>query len=177
VAGPAGELGLRHQQLRRRVSDRRRAAAEVPDTDAGRSPALHALIEATDELLAFEDRLPVLLDLPARATSVQLVRAGAFATALGAVLVGIAIWRDVLGPAWIAAVLVLLLAVVRLLVMPIAPAASGHRRQRYAALVCGGAGLLLVPLVMALGWWAGLLALAVLGVSLAAVLDVLSGRA
>lgn len=149
--------------------------AEVPDADAGRSAALHALIEATDELLAFEDRLPVLLDLPARATSVQLVRAGALATALGAALVGIAIWRDVLGWAWIAAVLVLLLTAVRLLAMPIAPAAGGHRRQRYAALVCGGAGLLLVPLVMALGWLAGLLALAVVGVSLVALLDGLPG--
>jgi hypothetical protein len=171
-----GELGLRHQRLRREVGDRRRTAAELPDADAGRAPALHALIEATDELLAFEDRLPVLLDLPARAFSVQLVRAGVAATALGAVLVGIGIWRDVLAPAWIVALLALLVAAVRLMAMPVAPAAAGHLRQRYSALVCGAAALLLVPLVTVFGWWAGLLALAAIGLALAAQLDRLPGR-
>jgi hypothetical protein len=177
VPPPQGELGLRHQQLRRLVNDRRRTAAALPETDAGRPAALHSLIEATDELLAFEDRLPVLLDLSARAWSVQLVRAGVVATVLGAVLVGLGIWQDVLSPAWVAALVALLLAAVRLLATPVAPAAAGHRRQRYSALACGAAGLLLVPAVMAFGWWAGLLALIVVGLSLAALLDGVPGRA
>jgi len=168
----ADGLELRYEQLRRLVLDRRQTAAELPYEHAHRSAALRALIEATDELLVFEDRLPVLLDQSSRALSVRLVRAGTLATALGAALAGLGIWRSVLAPWWIAAIIVLLLAAVRLVTLTIAPAAAArHRRQRYSALACGTAGLLLVPMVVLLGWWAGLLALVVLGLAQAALLD------
>jgi hypothetical protein len=179
MADPSQIDGLEqhYDDLRAAVRDRRLAALELPDDHDGRSAALRGLIEATDELLGFTDRLPVLLDQAARAQSVQLVRAGTAATALGAVLVGLGVWRGVLAPWWIAAIVLLLVAAARLATMPIAPAAGAHRRQRYAAVIGGGAALLLLPLVAVFGWWAGLLALAVLGLAQAALLAAEQGWA
>jgi len=170
-------LERHYDDLRELVRDRRQVALELPDDHDGRPAALRGLIEATDELLGFADRLPVLLDQAARAQSVRLVRAGTAATALGAVLVGLGVWRGALAPWWIAAIVALVPAAARLATMTIAPAAGAHRPQRYAALACGGAALLLLPLVAVLGWWAGLLALAAAGVAQASLFAGQRGRA
>jgi hypothetical protein len=173
MSGPLDdEHELRYEELRLAVYERRRAAAEVDQSDPRRGAAIQDLIEAADELLRFEDRLPVLLDLPARALSVQVVRAAALAALLGAVLTGLGIWRELMARGWLVAVLVAMFAAGRLITVKVAPAAGRHRRQRWAAGSCGGAALLLAPVEVVFGWWAGLLALLVLVVALAVLLEV-----
>jgi len=170
-AGRADEHELRFEELRLAVLERRRAALELEQGDPRRAAALQELIDTTDELLRFEDRLPVLLDLPARALSVQVVRAGALAALLGGLLTGVGIWRALLGLGWLVALLVQLFAAGRLVTLPVAPAAGRHRRQRLVAATCGAAALLLAPVEAVFGWWAGLAALGVLLVALAVLLE------
>jgi lysylphosphatidylglycerol synthetase-like protein (DUF2156 family) len=149
-------------------------AVHEPDHDV--RGQLCALIDATDELLAFEDRLPVLADLPARALSVQVVGAAALAILLGGVLIGLGIWRDLLAVWWLPVLLGQLAAAVRVGTLPVAPAAGEHRRQRYAALAAGVAGLLIGPLAAVNGWLIGLLAVIALAVALVVLLDLRRGR-
>jgi len=149
---PANELERRYQELRLRVQQHHDTVAGLDDEDDALAPAVTRLVEAADELLAFEDRLPVLRDQAARALSVQVVRAAALAALLGGVLLGLGIWRDALGAGWIPAVLVTALAALRIVTLTVEPAAGGHRRQRYVAAACGAAGLVIGP-VAVLFWW------------------------
>lgn len=149
---PAGEHERHYQELRLRVEQHRAEVAGRDDEDAELDPAVDRLVGATDELLAFEDRLPVLRDLPARALSVQVVRAAGLAALLGGVLLGLGVWRDVLGGGWIPVVPITLLAALRIATLTVEPAVGRHRRQRYVAAACGAAGMLIGP-VAALSWW------------------------
>jgi hypothetical protein len=119
----------------------------------------------------------VLRDLPARASSVQVVRASALAVLLGAVLLGLGIWRDILAVWWLPVVLVLLPAAVRTATMGIAPAAGRHRRQRYAAAASGAAALLVAPVAAVFGWLPGLLCVVAFGVAASVLLELRWGRA
>lgn len=177
MIGPTrdGEHERRHQELRLRVRQRQAAVAELDDSAPEVGPAVARLVEAADELLAFEDRLPVLRDLPARAVSVQVVRAGALASLSGGVLLGLGIWRDVLGGGWLPVALITALAAWRMITLPVAPATGWHRRQRYAAAGCGGAGLLIGPAVVWWGWFTGLALAAVQVLCLAVLLELLLG--
>jgi hypothetical protein len=181
----AGEHERRYQELRLRVQQRRSAVAALdheaaaPEqrdaaTDgeaAGSAATVARLIAATDELLAFEDRLPVLRDLPARALSVQVVRASALAALLGGVLLGLGIWRGALGWGWLPVVLITLVAALRTATLSVAPAAGGHRRQRYAAAVCGAAALLIGPGAAISGWPFGLVCAVVHALALGVLLE------
>jgi len=167
----AAEHERRYQELRLRVQQRHAQAGVLGDDDPGLQPAVTALVEAADELLAFTDRLPVLRDLPARALSVQVVRAGALAALLGGGLLALGIWRLGLGPGWSAIIVITLLAALRAATLPVAPAAGEHRRQRYAAAGCGAAALLIAPAVVWWGWFAGLAFAAVHALCLAVLLE------
>lgn len=175
--GRAGEHDRRYQELRLRVEQRRAAVAGLDEADPGLNPAVDGLIDATDELLAFEDRLPVLRDLPARAVSVQVVRAAALAALLGGVLLGLGIWRDVLGGGWLPVLLVTVLAAARMATLRVEPAAGRHRRQRYLAAGCGAAGMLTGPVAVFSGWLAALLVFGVHLGCLAVLLDLPRERA
>jgi hypothetical protein len=169
----SGEPERRYQELRFRVQQRHAALTRIEEagdetgsgTDHGtgggdhdeRDEAVDLLVEAVDEWLAFTDRLPVLHDLPARAVSVQVVRASALAAGLGVTILGLGIWRGALGWGWLPVLLVVLVAVLRLGTLRVAPATEGHRRQRYTAAVCGGAALLVGPVTVLAGWPFGLL--------------------
>lgn len=167
----AGEYESRYQELKLQVEQRHAAVTAMDVEDAGAGPAVDALVAATDELLAFEDRLPVLRDLPARALSVQMVRAGALAAVLGGVLLALGIWRDVLGWGWLPIALLTVPATLRMATLPVAPAAGAHRRQRYVATGCGGAGLLIGPVAVWWGWPAGLGCALVHALGLAVLLE------
>lgn len=167
----AGAHERRYQELRLRVQQRHAAVTGLGFEDAGLEPAVDALVAAADELLDFEDRLPVLRDLPARAMSVQVVRAGALAAGLGGVLLALGIWRDLLGWGWLPITLITVPATLRMATLVVAPAAGAHRRQRYAAAGCGGAGLLIGPAAHWWGWPAGLACAVVHAVCLAVLLE------
>ncbi|HEY6798191.1 MAG TPA: hypothetical protein VI248_26225 [Kineosporiaceae bacterium] len=145
--------------------------ADVEGLDERLLGAVDELIEATDAFLAFEDRLPVLRDVAARAWSVQIVRASAFAMLLGAVLLGLGMWRAILAVFWFPVLLVMLPAAARMAFMPVAPAAGRHRRQRWSALVGGAAALFLAPLAAVFGWLPGVACVAVLGVALTVLFE------
>jgi len=134
------------------------------------------LVEATDALLALEDRLPVLRDLPARASSVQVVRASALATLLGGVLLGLSLWHGALAFWWVPVLALMLPGAARLATLTVAPAAGRHRRQRWAAAVTGASALLAPPVAAVFGWLPGLACVAVLAAALAVVFDVRWGR-
>jgi hypothetical protein len=171
----ADEHELRHEELRLAVYERRRAAADLDASDDAGVPAVRRLIEAADELLAFEDRLPVLRDLPARALSVQTVRTAALACLLGGVLVVLGVWQGLLSRWWAFAVVLAAVAAVRLVTLTVAPALGGHRRQRWASACCGVAALVLAPADAVFGWAAGLAVFVVLAGGLAVVLDLRAG--
>jgi hypothetical protein len=134
------------------------------------------LIEATDAFLAFEERLPVLRDIPARAWSVQIVRASALAMLLGGVLLGLGIWRDILAVFWLPVLLIMLPASARMAFMAVAPAAGRHRRQRWAGLVSGAAALFMAPVAAVFGALPGVALVLVLAGALAVEFE-LRGRA
>jgi len=148
----------------------------VAEVDERLLAAVGGLVGATDELIAFGERLPVLTDLPARALSVQIVRAAALAVLLGAVLVGLGIWRGILGVWWAPVPLAMLPVAARTALMPVAPAAGRHRRQRYAAGVAGAAGLLVAPVSAVRGSLEGLVLLVVFAVATSVLLDLRRGR-
>jgi hypothetical protein len=166
-----GEHERRYQELRLRVQQRHSTLAGLDDEDDRLAAAVGELVEAADELLAFEDRLPVLQDLPARALSVHVVRAGALAALLGAVLLALGIWRDVLGWGWLPVIVLAVLAALRTATLSVAPAAGQHRRQRYLAAACGIGGLLTGPVAVFWGWPAGLACAAVQVACLAVLLE------
>lgn len=183
-----GEPERTYTELRERVRKCHQAVTERDSEEAGTTgeersaagsrfdEAVDLLVEATDHLLAFEDRLPVLKDLPARALSVQVVRAAALATGLGGLLVALGIWREVLAWWWAPGVMIAVVATVRMANLPVAPAAGKHRRQRYWAVVCGAAALLTGPAAALQGWLAGLACAAVHLLCLAVLLDLPRGR-
>jgi hypothetical protein len=138
--------------------------------------AVRELTETTDELLALGDRLPVLRDVPARAWSLQIVRASALAVLLGAVLLGLGIWQGILGVWWLPVVLAMVPAAVRMVLLGVAPAAGRHRRQRYAAAVTGAAALLVAPVAAVFGWPQGLLAVLAFGIGASVLLELRWGR-
>ena len=168
----------RYQELRLRVQQRHAAVRALADADEAAAvevaddevAAVEALVAATDQLLAFEDRLPVLRDLPARALSFQVVRASALATLLGGVLIVLGIWQGPLGWVWSPIVLVMAAAALRTATLPVAPAAGAHRRQRYVSAGCGATALLVGPAAM-WEWPAGLLLAVVHALCLAVLLE------
>jgi hypothetical protein len=187
----AAEQERRYEELRLRMRHQHTAVTNLADDsdaeltlDFGLAPAVEELVAATDDLLAFEDRLPVLLDLPARALSVQVVHASALAALLSGALIGLGIWRGVLGWGWLPIIMITELVALLTATLSVAPAAGEHRRQRYAAAGCGCAGLMIGPGAVWWGWFAGLtfaaiqlLCLAVLSARLLARLSaVLSAR-
>ena len=95
-AGRADEHELRFEELRLAVLERRRAALELEQGDPRRAAALQELIDTTDELLRFEDRLPVLLDLPARALSIEATLAGLATVIMAGMTAATAVWWGVL---------------------------------------------------------------------------------
>jgi len=64
----------------------------------------------------------------------------------------------------------------RTALLPVAPAAGRHRRQRYAAGVTGAAGLLVAPVSAVWGSLEGLVLVAVFGVAVSVLLDLRRGR-
>jgi len=147
------------------------------EPDAALVAAVDELTAATDAFLTLGDRLPVLRDVPARAWSVQIVRASAFAVLLGAVLLGLGIWRDILAVWWLPVLLAMLPAAVRMALIGVAPAAGRHRRQRYAAAVAGASALVVAPGAAVFGWPAGLGCAAVFVVAVSVLLELRWGRA
>jgi len=150
---------------------------DLLEPDGALVAAVGELTAATDEFLALGDRLPVLRDVPARAWSVQIVRASALAVLLGAVLLGLGIWREILGFWWLPALVAMVPVAVRTALLAVAPAAGRHRRQRYAAAVTGAAALLLAPAAAVFGWAAGLGCAAVFAVAVSVLLELRWGRA
>lgn len=151
-------------------------AEEDPDAIRELSRTLDELVTATDAMLALQDRLPVLRDVPARAWSVQIVRASALAVLLGAVLLGLGIWRDILGAGWLPVPLLMLPVAVRMALLTVAPASGRHRRQRYSAATCGAAALLVAPVAAVYGWLPGVCCVVVFAVALGVLLEVRWGR-
>ncbi|MDQ1290112.1 MAG: hypothetical protein QG622_3678 [Actinomycetota bacterium] len=176
----AGEPDRTYEELRDRVRaahdavtalDRDTAAPGDGEASARVTETVDLLVDATDQLLTFEDRLPVLRDLPARAFSVQVVRAATLAAALGGVLLVLGIWREVLVRWWAPAVLLAVVATSGLSTLSVAPAAGKHVRQRYLAAGCGIAGLLVGPVTVLQGWPAGIACAVVQTMCLTSLLD------
>ena len=149
------------------IRQRHEALAAIPSGDPGYPDAAGRVLDATFELIAFEERLPLLLDEPRRRGSLLAVRwAGRLAIAV-AVTLGLATI-----PGWVERWWLLLLVPMALLgaamqLVRVRPPGGRHRDQRTGALLIGLAAVP-VPLLATgvVSAWAvvGVIAVAAAGV-------------
>lgn len=118
---------------------------------------MDSLVAATRRLLAYEDQLPALLDGPARALTVQVVRASGGLATVGVAATVVCVLRGVLGWGWYLAAAAGLLVAVTLLIVPVRPAGARHRLQRWSALAGAVLTLSLAPTGLWVDPWAGVL--------------------
>jgi hypothetical protein len=108
----------------------------VPDSD-GYVNAAAKVLEATAELIEYEQRLPFLIDEPRHRLSVTVVRWSGIATAAVAGLLALATIPGWISWWWLALLLPVLLAGLRMLWLPVHPAGGPHEQQRVGAAVVG----------------------------------------
>lgn len=108
----------------------------VPDTE-GYARAAAQVLEATAELIEYEERLPLLIDEPRHRLSVAVVRWSGVATAAVAGLLALACIPGWIAPWWLALLLPIVLVGLRMLRLPVHPPGGPHAEQRVGAVVVG----------------------------------------
>jgi hypothetical protein len=106
----------------------------APDSD-GYVRAAAKVLEATAELIEYEGRLPLLIDEPRHRLSVAVVRWSGIATAAVAGLLALATVPGWISWWWLALLLPVLLAGLRMLWLPVHPPGGPHADQRIGAAV------------------------------------------
>jgi hypothetical protein len=128
--------------LQSRVRERLDALRPIPPGSEEYGPASDAVIEAATELIAYEERLPVLLDRAPRRLSLLIVRwSGVVTAAIGASL-GIAAVAGWSSRWWLLLVIPLIAAAATLLLMPVQPPQGEHLSLRPGALVVAAGALI-----------------------------------
>lgn len=105
----------------------------VPPDSREYPAAAAAVLQATAELIEYEERLPFLVDQEPHRTSVLVVRWCGWATAAVALLLTLAVAPGWVALPWLALLLPLLLLGARLPFMPLHPPGGRHERQRVGA--------------------------------------------
>ena len=108
----------------------------VPDSD-GYARAAAAVLEATAELIEYEERLPVLIDEPRYRLSITTVRWAGVVTAGVAVVLGLCVVPGWVSAWWLALLVPLLVVGLRMVWLPVHPPGGPHHEQRVGALLVG----------------------------------------
>ena len=127
----------------------------------GYDEAAAAVMDASAELIAYEDRLPRLRDEPPRALSLLVVRWGGRLVIAVAVLLGVLVLPGWVALWWLPALAMLLAVGLRLQFVPVEPPGGRHLEQRYGGWIAVAGSLLLLwtPTGIAGGWTGAVLAL------------------
>ena len=133
MPSPEDHVRTLQAQIRERLDVLRPLA---PDSD-GYVKAAAQVLEATAELIEYEERLPLLIDEPRHRLSVAVVRWSGIATAAVAGLLALATIPGWISWWWLALLLPVLLAGLRMLWLPVHPAGGRHADQRLGAAVVG----------------------------------------
>jgi hypothetical protein len=104
----------------------------VPDSD-GYARAAAAVLEATAELIEYEERLPVLIDEPRHRLSLSTVRWAGVGTAAVAAVLGLCVVPGWVSAWWLALLVPVLLVGLRLVWLPVHPPGGPHAEQRIGA--------------------------------------------
>ena len=104
----------------------------VPDSD-GYARAAAAVLEATAELIEYEERLPLLIDEPRHRLSLSTVRWAGVGTAAVAAVLGLCVVPGWVSAWWLALLVPVLLVGLRLVWLPVHPPGGPHAEQRIGA--------------------------------------------
>jgi hypothetical protein len=133
MPSPEDHVRTLQAQIRERLDTLRPL---VPDSDDYVKAAARVL-EATAELIEYEERLPFLIDEPRHRLSVAVVRWSGIVTAAVAGLLALATIPGWISLWWLVLLLPVLLAGLRMLWLPVHPTGGPHERQRTGAAVVG----------------------------------------
>ena len=133
MPSPEDHVRTLQAQIRERLDALRPLA---PDSE-GYVTAAAQVLEATAELIEYEERLPLLIDEPRHRLSVAVVRWSGIATAAVAGVLALATIPGWISWWWLALLVPVLLAGLRMLWLPVHRAGGPHARQRVGAAVVG----------------------------------------
>jgi hypothetical protein len=131
MTAPEEHVATLQAQIRERLDALRPLA---PDTD-GYVRAAASVLEATAELIEYEERLPVLVDEPRHRLSLATVRWAGVATTAVALVLALCIVPGWVSVWWLALLVPLLVVGLRMLRLPVHPPGGPHAVQRTGALV------------------------------------------
>ena len=152
------------------IRERREALGALPSDDPGYPEAASRVLDATFDLIAFEDRLPLLLDEPRRRSSVLAVRSAGWLAIAVAVALGLAVVPGWVDRWWLLLLLPMALLGVALQFVHVRPPGGRHHDQRTGAILIG---LAVVPVpVLATGVVSAWAVIAVVAVAAAGVVRI-----
>jgi hypothetical protein len=146
MPAPEDHVAVLQETIRERLDALRPL---VPDSD-GYARAAAAVLEATAELIEYEERLPVLIDEPRHRLTTATVRWAGVVTAAVALLLGICVIPGWVSAWWLALLVPLLLVGLRLVWLPVHPPGGPHPEQRVGALLVGASSPVTVLVVSGL---------------------------
>ena len=152
------------------IRERHDSLAAMPAGDPGYPDAASQVLDATFDLIAFEDRLPLLLDEPRRRSSLLAVRSAGWLAIAVAVGLGVAVVPGWVQRWWLLLLLPMALLGVALQFVHVRPPGGRHHDQRTGAILIG---LAVVPVpLLATGVVSAWAVIAVIAVAAAGALRV-----
>jgi hypothetical protein len=133
--------------LQRRIRERLDELRGVPPGDPAYAAVAGQVLEATAELIGYEERLPILVDEPRHRLSLLAVRWTGVAAAVVATGLALAAIVDWVSLAWLVLLLPLFLIGLRMPWLPVHPPGGPHLHQRTGAILVA-ASLPVVVLVV-----------------------------
>ena len=136
---PERQIAVLQAQVRQRLADLR----PIRPGSENYTMAADAVIKAAAELIDYEERLPVLLDLPPRRLSLLIVRWSGMVPAAVGLSLSVAALAGWLPRWWLLMVAVLFGAAAQLLRMPVPGPCDRHASLRPGAVLVGAGGLVI----------------------------------
>jgi hypothetical protein len=147
---PEAQIAVLQTRVRERLAELRPVQPGSPEY----GPAAEAVIEATTELIDYEERLPVLLDRAPRRLSLLIVRWSGVVTAAIGFSLGVAAVAGWSSRWWLLLVIPVVAAAVSLLSVPVPVPQGPHLALRPGAIaVAAGALLQAVGVIARAPFW------------------------
>jgi hypothetical protein len=163
MSAPEDHVAVLQARIRERLDAMRPLA---PESD-GYVRAAASVLEATAELIDYEERLPVLVDEPRRRLSVAVVRWSGIVTVATAVLLGLCTIPGWVTYWWLALLVPVALVGLRLLLMPVPPAGGPHAELRVgAAVIAASSPVTVLAAAGVVSRWAAVATVVMVGVGI-----------
>jgi hypothetical protein len=133
MTAPEDHVRVLQAQIRERLDELR---PHGPDSDDYARAAAQVL-EATAELIEYEEKLPFLIDEPRHRLSLATVRWAGVATAAIALVLALCVVPGWIGRWWLLLLVPIALVGLRMIRLPVHPAGGPHREQRVGAILVG----------------------------------------